>query len=128
MRESLLTVHCVEARDLKPMDWEGSSDPYVIFQIEDQKKDTCFKKSTLNPVWNEFFTFKIHHERDPLLIEVMYKDLFGEDDSAGFCKFSLDELRDQMKHEKWLELIDSATGQPSQGRIRLILQWVYSKE
>jgi Ca2+-dependent lipid-binding protein len=30
MRESLLTVHCVEARDLKPLDMDGTSDPYVI--------------------------------------------------------------------------------------------------
>ena len=127
MRESLLTVHCVEARDLKPLDMDGTSDPYVILQIEDQRIETTFKKSTLNPVWNESFTFEIHHGRDPLFIEVMDKDTFGEDDSEGVCTFSLDELRDQMKHDQWLELIDRATGQPSQGRIRLMLQWVYSK-
>jgi hypothetical protein len=31
---SFLTVHCVEARDLKPLDMDGTSDPYVIVQIE----------------------------------------------------------------------------------------------
>jgi hypothetical protein len=29
----------------------------------------------------------------------MDKDTFGEDDSEGVCTFSLDDLRDQMKHD-----------------------------
>ena len=32
---SILTVHVVEARDLKSMDMDGSSDPYVVLQIEE---------------------------------------------------------------------------------------------
>ena len=61
-------------------------------------------------MWNESFTFEIHHGRDPLFIEVMDKDTFGEDDSEGVCTFSLDDLRDQMKHDQWLDLFDRATG------------------
>lgn len=30
MHGSILTVHVVEARDLKPLDMDGTSDPYVI--------------------------------------------------------------------------------------------------
>lgn len=66
MHGSILTVHVVEARDLKPMDMDGTSDPYVILQIEDQRIETNYKKSTLNPVWNESFTFEIVHGREPL--------------------------------------------------------------
>jgi len=66
MHESVLTVHVVEARDLLPLDMDGTSDPYVILQIEDQRIETNFKKSTLNPVWNESFTFEIVHGREPL--------------------------------------------------------------
>lgn len=35
MHGSILTVHVVEARDLKPMDMDGTSDPYVVLSIED---------------------------------------------------------------------------------------------
>jgi hypothetical protein len=31
-----------------------------------------------------------------------------------------------MKHDQWLDLVDEK-GQPTQGRVRLMLQWVYSK-
>jgi hypothetical protein len=34
MEGSFLTVHVVEARGLKPMDIDGTSDPYVILSIE----------------------------------------------------------------------------------------------
>jgi hypothetical protein len=35
MHGSILTVHVVEARDLKAMDMDGTSDPYAILSIED---------------------------------------------------------------------------------------------
>jgi Ca2+-dependent lipid-binding protein len=126
MLGSILTVHVVEARDLRPMDMDGTSDPYVILQVEDQRIETNFKKSTLNPVWNESFTFEISHGREPLQIVVMDKDTFGKDDLEGMCEFPLVHLQDQMKHDQWIDLRDEQ-GQPSQGRIRLMLQWVYSK-
>ena len=87
MHGSILTVHVVEARDLKPMDMDGTSDPYVILQIEDQRIETNFKKSTLQPVWNESFTFEIVHGREPLQIVVMDKDTFGKDDLEGMCEW-----------------------------------------
>lgn len=83
MHGSILTVHVVEARDLKPMDMDGTSDPYVILQIEDQRIETNYKKSTLSPVWNESFTFDIIHGRDPLRVVVMDKDTFGNDEYEG---------------------------------------------
>ena len=99
MLGSILSVHVVEARDLKPMDMDGTSDPYVILEIEDQKIETNYKKSTLSPVWNESFTFEISHGRDPLHIVIMDKDTFGNDEYEGQCQVSLNSLRDQMKHD-----------------------------
>lgn len=56
----------------------------------------------------------------------MDKDSFGTDDLEGMCQFPLNLLVDQTKHDQWLELVDDK-GQPVQGRIRLMLHWVYSK-
>ena len=102
MHGSILTVHVVEARDLKPMDMDGTSDPYVILSVEDQKIETNYKKSTLSPVWNESFTLDIMHGRDVLKVIVMDKDTFGNDDFEGQCIVSLNMLRDQMKKDEWL--------------------------
>ena len=56
----------------------------------------------------------------------MDKDTFGNDDFEGQCHVSLNGLRDQMKHDSWFDLTDE-NELKSQGRIRLMLQWVYSK-
>lgn len=94
MRGSILTVHVVEARDLASMDMNGTSDPYVVLTIEDQRIETNFKKGTLNPVWNESFTFDISHGHIPLKVVVMDKDTFGKDDYQGETEIDLNELRD----------------------------------
>lgn len=56
----------------------------------------------------------------------MDKDTFGNDDFEGMCFVSLQGLRDQMKHDSWFDLTDEQ-GRQSQGRIRLMLHWVYSR-
>lgn len=106
MHGSILTAHVVEARELKPMDMDGAADPYVVLQIEDQKTETTYKSSTLQPVWNESFTFDIYHGKDNLRVLVMDKDTFGNDDFEGQCIVNLQDLRDQMKHDIWCELFD----------------------
>lgn len=57
-----LTVGILQAADLLSMDSGGTSDPYVkVFVLPDKKKkfDTKVHKKTLNPVFNETFTFKV---------------------------------------------------------------------
>jgi Ca2+-dependent lipid-binding protein len=62
-------------------------------------------------VWNESFTFDIMHGKDPLQVMVMDKDTFGNDEFQGKCFVSLSILRDQMKHDQWVDL-DDDHGQP----------------
>lgn len=57
-----LTVGILQAADLLSMDSGGTSDPYVkVFVLPDKKKkyDTKVHKKTLNPTFNETFTFKV---------------------------------------------------------------------
>ena len=127
MQGSTLTVHVVEARDLKPMDPDGTSDPYAILEIEGNRSETKYVSSTTNPVWNESFQFDIERANEPLHIVVMDKDVFGTDDFEGECRISLDKLRDQMKHDEWFELTHPKKDNWNGGRIRLMLQWIFSK-
>lgn len=102
---SILTVHVVEARDLKPMDVDGTSDPYVSIEIENQRIETNYKKSTLSPVWNESFTFEIAHGKDPLKVTVWDKDTFGNDDFEGQCYVPL-LLPPNAEYEDYVKLND----------------------
>lgn len=57
-----LTVNVIQAADLPGMDMSGTSDPYVkVYLMPDKKKkfETKVHRKTLNPVFNESFTFKV---------------------------------------------------------------------
>lgn len=63
-----LTVVVLEAKNLKKMDVGGLSDPYVKIALmmngkRLKKKKTSIKKCTLNPYYNESFTFEIPFEQ-----------------------------------------------------------------
>merc|ERR1712045_194733 len=58
-----LTIVILEAKNLKKMDVGGLSDPYVKISTylntkRLKKKKTTIKKRTLNPYYNESFTFE----------------------------------------------------------------------
>ncbi|KAM7541367.1 hypothetical protein Aperf_G00000046500 [Anoplocephala perfoliata] len=59
-----LTVNILEAKNLKKMDVGGLSDPYVKLSLmlggkRIKKKKTTIKKCTLNPYYNESFSFDV---------------------------------------------------------------------
>ena len=56
----VVTVH--QAEELPALDMGGTSDPYVkVYLLPDKKKkfETKVHRKTLNPVFNENFTFKV---------------------------------------------------------------------
>lgn len=55
-------VNVMQAEDLPACDAGGTSDPYVkVYLMPDKKKkfETKVHRKTLNPVFNETFTFKV---------------------------------------------------------------------
>lgn len=55
-------VGIIQAAELPAMDMGGTSDPYVkVYLLPDKKKkfETKVHRKTLNPVFNEQFTFKV---------------------------------------------------------------------
>lgn len=126
MEGSSLSVSVLEAQNLKPTDSDGSADPYALLHCEGQRIETRYHLNTLNPIWQETFTFQIRTGTDPLKVMVMDHDDVGSDNCVGEVSIDLGNMRDQREHEGWFELTGKEKGK-GQGRIRLKMQWIWSK-
>lgn len=90
-KQQLLLVKVIRARDLVPRDLNGKSDPYAVLDLvpdmnDEGEKKTGYKSKTLNPVFNEIFSFQLDHSRiadTKLRVAVWDHDFFGEDDFNG---------------------------------------------
>ncbi|KAM6977202.1 synaptotagmin-2-like isoform 2-T2 [Aplochiton taeniatus] len=86
-----LTICVLEAKNLKKMDVGGLSDPYVKINLLQngkklKKKKTTVKKNTLNPYYNESFSFEIPLEQMQKIIAVITVldyDKIGKNDAIG---------------------------------------------
>jgi len=87
-------VKAVEARDLLPMDMNGSSDPYVVARVGSQEGKTNYITTDLNPVWNEVLNFDIESGQEILQVEVWDHDDIGKDDFEGHFQRDLSQFWD----------------------------------
>ncbi|KAM6937435.1 synaptotagmin VIII [Xenentodon cancila] len=103
---SKLTVVILEAKNLRSMDLGGSSDPYVKVQLaldkrKWKKKKTSVKKTTLNPYFNESFTFDVSFDqiqRVSLVISVWDHDAMTRNDAIGKVFLGCDATGNQLRH------------------------------
>ncbi|TWW54444.1 Synaptotagmin-1 [Takifugu flavidus] len=88
-----LTVMILEAKNLKKMkmDVGGLSDPYVKIHFMQngkrlKKKKTTIKKNSLNPYYNESFSFEVpceQIEKVQIAVTVLDYDKIGKNDAIG---------------------------------------------
>ncbi|XP_054476496.1 synaptotagmin VIII [Anoplopoma fimbria] len=119
---SKLTVVVLEAKNLKSMDTGGSSvtdsytpqkNPYVKVQLaldkrKWKKKKTSIKKKTLNPYYNESFTFDVTFEqiqRVNLVISVWDHDAMTRNDAMGKIFLGCDASGNQLRH--WADMLSN---------------------
>lgn len=87
----VFTIKIVEAEDLKAMDINGSSDPYVVVGDEHQKRlhKTRVIYASLNPRWEE--TVEITVQGPILLAFTIWDwDTVGDHDCVGRTLIKLD--------------------------------------
>ena len=118
----------LEAKDLKPLDFNGKSDPYCIVSIDGKHKQTSsYKPNTLDPVWNEDFILPVVSREEIIKIEVYDRDTYGADDLEGIVHISLKELLHQENVDDWLGL-KRPDGEDELGYLRVRTQLIWSKK
>ncbi|TPX65676.1 hypothetical protein SpCBS45565_g05016 [Spizellomyces sp. 'palustris'] len=118
------TLYILEARNLKPVDANGTSDPFIkLVQTHHGKPKTVFKtsivKKSLNPVWNE----KCLIFGPPWCVRVLVRDhnTVTRDIELGECEVDFEEwfsgvdsvgdTGDEMRMDKWVPLTLGGTGE-----------------
>ncbi|XP_035662788.1 synaptotagmin-1-like isoform X1 [Branchiostoma floridae] len=106
-----LTIVILEAKNLKKCDVGGLSDPYVKMQLYSnnkrlKKKKTTIKKRTLNPYYNESFTFEVPFEqiqRVELKLTVMDWDRTSKNDPIGELRLGPNAAGAELRH--WSDML-----------------------
>ncbi|KAL5960995.1 Synaptotagmin-1 [Taenia solium] len=106
-----LTVNILEAKNLKKMDVGGLSDPYVKLSLMLQgrrikKKKTTIKKCTLNPYYNESFSFDVPFDliqKVNLIVTVVDYDRVGSSDPIGRIVLGCNSTGAALRH--WSDML-----------------------
>eukprot|EP00075_Anas_platyrhynchos_P021898 XP_027311151.1 synaptotagmin-1 [Anas platyrhynchos] len=105
-----LLVGIIQAAELPALDMGGTSDPYVkVFLLPDKKKkyETKVHRKTLNPVFNEQFTFKVPYSElggKTLVMAVYDFDRFSKHDIIGEYKVAMNTVDFGHVTEEWRDL------------------------
>ncbi|XP_073000671.1 C2 and GRAM domain-containing protein At1g03370-like isoform X1 [Typha latifolia] len=84
-----LFIHVIEARNLPSIYLNGSSDPYVRLQLGKRRSKTTVVKKSLNPLWDEEFSFLVGDLKEELIISVLNEDKYFNNDFLGWVRIPL---------------------------------------
>ncbi|ELK23862.1 Synaptotagmin-5 [Myotis davidii] len=106
-----LTVIVLEAKNLKKMDVGGLSDPYVKVHLlqggkKMRKKKTTIKKNTLNPYYNEAFSFEVPCDlvqKVQVELTVLDYDKLGKNEAIGKIFVGSNATGTELRH--WSDML-----------------------
>ncbi|KAH3760622.1 aminotransferase class V-fold PLP-dependent enzyme [Pelomyxa schiedti] len=122
-----LKVDVIEAADLIAADSNGKSDPYVTLGlvVDDsgklEKQHTKIIYKTLNPTWNQSFTFNVDYKSQGFIFRVWDHDMVGTNDPLGHVLIELASLPDEEPQDMWLTLQEV-----EHGRLHVKMLWTPS--
>ncbi|XP_061078073.1 synaptotagmin VIII [Conger conger] len=125
-----VTVGVMEASGLKAMDLGGTSDPYVrlyILPSNTKTYETKVFRSTLNPAFNEHFTFQVPQAelgRSTLVLQVFDFNRFTKHDIIGELRLPLGEVDWNHVIEEWRDLREASAFEESLGEVCFSLRYV----
>uniref|UniRef100_A0ACD5USE3 Uncharacterized protein n=2 Tax=Avena sativa TaxID=4498 RepID=A0ACD5USE3_AVESA len=100
-----LLVRLKKGTSLPAMDPWGTSDPYVVLQLNGQTAKSQIKWATKEPTWNEDFTLNIRKSLENLLqVEAWDANLVTPHKRMGNAGLSLETFCDGNKHDVTIEL------------------------
>ncbi|XP_014887967.1 rabphilin-3A isoform X1 [Poecilia latipinna] len=110
-QQSRLVVGVVRCAHLAAMDSNGYSDPFVKICLKPDmgkkaKNKTQIKKKTLNPEFNEEFSYEIKHAelaKKTLDVSVWDYDMGKSNDFIGGCQLGIQAKGESLKH--WYECL-----------------------
>lgn len=110
-----LQVHILEARELKPKDLNGLSDPIVYIEVLGEKQNSSVKPESLSAVFDELFIFNFRNkDKDDIdtavvRVSVMDANVVTKNVLIGSYSFDTSDVYFQKDHEyyrKWVALMN----------------------
>lgn len=123
----IVNVLLIEGKDMIIKDII-SSDPYCILSLGLQTRKSSVKKKTLNPQYNETFSFS-WDGKDNLKIEIFDRDDLSKDDHMGVAEVDLEFLRknDEKPFKFWVPILHRKHRDKQQGELRLEITFTLIK-
>lgn len=115
-----LFVYLDRGTNLKPMDRNGYSDPYVKLTIDGQLQKSKIIKKSLDPQWRQDFSWAGTLRQltaEPMRLQVWDSDTFTSDDNLGSASVDLSSLQPGEQRDLVVPLTDG------RGTIYLVARW-----
>merc|ERR1712088_1168028 len=94
-KPGILTVHVIEASNLRNKDIMGKSDPYVEVLFEDTKVQSQTVNNNLSPQWNFASNFDASGDSTSTIQFNVFDADYGKDQSLGSCSILVEDAMSQ---------------------------------